>query len=74
MTDRVAPTAPMTDSSDEYRRAAGECVAIARTTSDPVTRIKLLTMAQRWYDLANGSRINLDVLLCGFNDEQMARH
>ena len=47
---------------------------MARTTTDPVTRIKLLTMAQRWYDLANGSRINLDALLRGFNDEQMARH
>jgi hypothetical protein len=64
----------MSDSSDEYRRAAGECVAMARTTTDPVTRIKLLTMAQRWYDMANGPHINLDILLRHFNDEQMARH
>ena len=61
----------MPDSSDGYRQAAAECVAIARTTSDPDTRVKLMTMAQRWFDMANGSQVNFDAILRGFNDQHM---
>jgi hypothetical protein len=44
----------MSDRSDEYRRAALECLRLARTTSDERTRASLLIMAQRWFDFANG--------------------
>jgi hypothetical protein len=62
----------MPDRSDEFRRAAANCVAIARTTDDPVTRLSLLTMAQRWYDLANGPAVNFDAIVREFNDRQMS--
>jgi hypothetical protein len=61
------------DRSDEFRKAAADCVALARTTSDPMTRANLLTMAQKWYDLANGSPTNFEAILREFNDEQMSR-
>jgi hypothetical protein len=53
----------MTDGSDELKRRAANCLAVARTTYDPVTRVSLLTMAQRWYDLANGPAVNLDAFV-----------
>jgi hypothetical protein len=46
----------MPDRSDEFRKLAAECVAIARTTSDPAARVTLLTMAQKCFDQANGRR------------------
>jgi hypothetical protein len=61
------------DRSDEFRKAAADCVALARTTSDPMTRASLLTMAQKWYDLANGSPTNFEAIVREFNDEQMSR-
>lgn len=62
----------MADRSDEFRRAAANCVAVARTTDDPATRVSLLIMAQRWYDLANGPAINFDAMVREFNDRQMS--
>lgn len=62
----------MPDRSDEFRKAAADCLAVARTTDDPVTRVSLLTMAQRWYDLANGPTINFDAILREFNERQMS--
>ena len=44
----------MPDRSDEFRKAAAECLARARNTVDPVTRANLLTLAQKWFKLANG--------------------
>jgi hypothetical protein len=61
------------DRFDEFRKAAANCVALARTTSDPKMRASLLTMAQKWYDLANGSPMNFEAILREFNDEQMSR-
>jgi hypothetical protein len=61
----------MPDPSDGYRQAAAKCVAIARSTSDPHTRVKLMMMAQRWFDMANGSQVNFDAILRGFNDQHM---
>lgn len=61
----------MPDRSDEFRKAAADCVALARTTIDPVTRTSLLTMAQKWYDLANGPATNFDAIVRDFNDRQM---
>jgi hypothetical protein len=62
----------MPDRSDEFRKLAAECVTIARSTSDPVTRASLLMMAQRWYDLANGPSIDFDAIQRDFNDRQMS--
>ena len=63
----------MPDRSDEFRKAAADCVALARTTNDPVIRAGLLTMAQRWYTLANAPPKDFDAVLRAFNDEQMSR-
>jgi hypothetical protein len=57
---------------DKFREAAAHCVAIARTTDDPATRASLLTMAQRWYDLANRPITDLDAIVREFNDRQMS--
>jgi hypothetical protein len=63
----------MPDNSDAFRKAASECLYLARTTSDLGTRAALLTMAQRWFDLANGSsQATLDAALRSFNEERMA--
>ena len=43
------------DRSDEFRKAAADCLALLRVTTDPKTRVSLLVMAQRWFDLANRS-------------------
>jgi hypothetical protein len=61
----------MPDRSDEFRSLAAECVAIARTTTDPAARVTLLTMAQKWFDLANGPTTSLDGALREFNASQM---
>ena len=62
----------MPDRSDEFRTLAAECLAIARTTSDPAARVTLLTMAQKWFGLANGPTTNLDAALREFNASQMS--
>jgi hypothetical protein len=62
----------MPDQTDEFRASAAACIAIARNTDDPAARAILLTMAQKWYDLANGPSINFDALVRDFNDRQMA--
>jgi hypothetical protein len=61
----------MPDRSDEFRRMAADCIAIARTITDPGNRAVLLTMAQKWFDLANGPTPNLDAALREFNTSQM---
>jgi hypothetical protein len=50
----------MPDQSDKFRKLASDCIAIAGTTPDPGARVFLLTMAQRWYELANGPAVNFD--------------
>jgi hypothetical protein len=60
------------DRSDEYLAAAAECLALGRVITDPVTRVKLLTLAEKWYGLANGSaHANLNAALMAFNDRQL---
>lgn len=61
----------MPDRSDEFRKMATDCIAIARTMTDPGNRAILLTMAQKWFDLANGPATNLDAALREFNTRQM---
>jgi len=63
----------MTDRFDEFRKAAAECLKLARATSDANTRVSLLAMAQKWFDLSKGSRsqAGLDAALRVFNEGQM---
>lgn len=58
----------MPDHSDKFRKLASDWTAIARNTTDPGTRAFLLTMAQKWYDLAKGPTINFDSLAREVND------
>jgi len=43
----------MDEREDEYRRAAAECLELARATAEPSTRIRLFSLALNWLDLAN---------------------
>ena len=40
------------DRSDQYRRFAQECLAMARTSESDQTRVVLIQMAQVWFRLA----------------------
>jgi hypothetical protein len=64
------------DRSDKFRQAATDCLRLARRTTDPATRLSLLTLAQQWFTLANGSPAEgtLRAALRIFNDSQMGRH
>ncbi len=42
----------MAGDEEKFREAAANCLALARTTCDSATRIGLLTLAQKWLDLA----------------------
>ena len=61
----------LSDQSEELKRRAADCLALARATSDPYTRLSLLTMAQRLHTMANGSAVEFDSILRSFNDEQL---
>jgi hypothetical protein len=63
----------MPDRSDEFRAAASECLRLAHTTSDESARASLLVMAQKWFDLANGSprQSVFDAAVRAFNEGQM---
>jgi hypothetical protein len=63
----------MPDRSDRFRRAALECLQLARRASDESARTTLLMMAQRWFDLANGptTQGGLDFAVREFNEGQM---
>jgi hypothetical protein len=61
------------DRSDEFRRAATQCLALAQKTTDQAARLRLLTMAQKWFAMANGSPSEgaFNAALRTFNDDQM---
>jgi hypothetical protein len=40
-------------SSDDYRRYAAECVALAQKANTPEDKVRLLAMAQAWRGLAD---------------------
>jgi hypothetical protein len=63
----------MPDRSDRFRRAALECLQLARRASDENARTSLLMMAQRWFDLADGptTQGGLDFAVREFNEGQM---
>jgi hypothetical protein len=62
----------MPDRTDELRKRAEDCVAVARTMTDPGNRAILLAMAQGWYHLADGFVTNVDAILPELNDRQMS--
>jgi hypothetical protein len=62
----------MPDRSDQFRKLAADCVAIAREVTDPDARATLLGMAQTWNEMANGPAVNFDSLVPEFNDRQMS--
>jgi hypothetical protein len=41
------------DSVEAYRQSAAQCLALSRKVGDPADRDLLVTMAQRWLDLAD---------------------
>ena len=56
----------------ECRRAAAECILLARTISDPDTKEALLIRAQEWLKLAYSEHeAEFDRLLAAFNEQQM---
>ena len=61
--------------SNEFRRAASECLVLARRTTDASTRLNLLTMAKKFLDLAdeNFESTPFVGLVQDFNDGQMRR-
>jgi hypothetical protein len=61
------------DRSDEFRKAAANCVALARTTSDPIARSNLLTMAQRWYEMATRIPEDFNAVVQDSNDQRMSK-
>jgi hypothetical protein len=68
---------PRDDNDQEkYWKAAAECIELARTTHDAGARADLLTLAQKWLDLAS-HRFPPDqflALLEEFNEWQLNRH
>jgi hypothetical protein len=65
----------MADRADEFRRAAAQCLALARKTRDPATRAILLFLAQKWREHADdpAGEIRFDAILKEFNDQQMSK-
>ncbi len=63
------------DNSDTFRKAANQCLALAQKTYDPGARADLLTIAQKWFELANGpdDESRLGVAVRTFNDERISR-
>ena len=62
---------------DEYRGWAAECLRLAQTETDQAARVRFVTMAQRWLDLAEGGYEGeefdeeFERALAEFNDRQM---
>ena len=62
--------------NDDLRRAAADCLDIARTSVDPDARTRLLALAQKFMELSEGglaSHVVLSRLLDEFNDAQMLK-
>src|SRR5438874_4539705 len=65
----------MADRADEFRKAAAQCLALARNSRDPSTRAMLLFLAQKWREHADNptADIRFDAILKEFNDQQMSK-
>ena len=53
------------------RKAAAECIELARVTTDSATKQVLLTRSQEWLKLAYEHDGELERVLTDFNDQQM---
>jgi hypothetical protein len=60
--------------SDQLRKAAAECITIAKTTSDAGTRVALITLAQRLCEQARSQSVDFAAIVQDFNERQMVRH
>ena len=59
---------------DMCRKAAAECVELARATNDPARKDVLITRAQEWLKLAYAKNdAEFERHLAELNDEQMTR-
>jgi hypothetical protein len=60
---------------EQIRQAAADCLDIAQTTTDQNARTRLLTLAQKFMELAIGTPSDhvLTRLLDEFNDAQMLK-
>ena len=65
----------MADRADAFRKAAAQCLALARNSRDPSTRAVLLFLAQKWREHADNptADIRFDAILKEFNDQQMSK-
>jgi len=61
----------MADRRDELKETAGQCLALAHSTTDPHTRAALFTMAQKLYDRASKRADDYEAAQREFNDGQM---
>jgi len=63
----------MTDiDKDMCRKAAGECIELARVTTDAAKKEVLLTRAQEWLKLAYANNdAEFGALIAGFNEARM---
>jgi hypothetical protein len=61
----------MADRKDELKETAAQCLALAHSTSDPLTRAALLTMAQTLYNRASKRADDYEAAQREFNDRQM---
>ncbi len=64
------------DLSEDLRQAAAECLDIAQTTADLDARSRLLTLAQKFREISQGSlhsQVVLSQLLAEFNEAQMLK-
>jgi len=62
----------MSDRAEDLRREAARCLEQANATADPRRREQLITMAARFYELANSVQADFDDILRAFNEAQMA--
>jgi hypothetical protein len=53
------------------RATAAQCLALARSTSEPQTRASLLLMAQKLYDMASDRPTSFEMAQHEFNERQM---
>jgi hypothetical protein len=61
----------MAERIEELRATAGQCLALARSTTDPQVRVALTTMAQKLYDMASDRPGDFEAAQQEFNERQM---
>jgi len=54
--------------------AAAECLALAGIAVDPVMRVRLVNLAEKWQRLVEAPRVDFDAIVQNFNDRRMDGH